>query len=695
VTAGRWYGISFRSADQSQLSYVTVEGAGINSTLLTAAIKVFAGTHLFNGLLLRTNANNALAIVGGTLTVTNSTITGTTGGPAYGIDVQGGTVSVSFSTISNNNTAMRVLPGAIASFTNNSLIANTVGLSTSVFGTPPLATLNYWGASSGPSGIGPGTGQSIVGIASFDPWLIAAPSQQEYMSSALYAGRRFNPSTSERAGWTLAAFQTGTWQLVVRNTSGTPVRSLTTAGPNAGFVWDGKNDGGVLQSDGRYTYSLDLTSNGGAAATTASGRIFLDNSFLVSITSPEATQTLSNFYQNGVSDVPFTGSVMMADLSSWYIEYGSGTAPLSFTTIASGTTSIASGVLGTWATGLVPNGPYTARLRAADSQGDLVVRTINPVVANISVSQDVIQANPSTAQYVTYTSVLPFQLSQTLVVKNETGAIVRTLVASQNRAPGSYVDVWNGRTDSGVLVPDGAYFHVGFFSAGSTTMTWDLSTQYRNDWSAYADDTGITISSTFDPFNNKPVFITYTFPQAGRVSMGLSNAGGPGPACVFPPEICPMINKYEEAGTHTYTWAGVDSNGIFHGDMRSVGVVSQRYAFSKNAVVIFGTKPVVSNVTVTPPLFAPYFNTQTIAFDLSTYQSGTADIVITIQNQASLSTLRTLSLAAQTAGHKTAAWDGRADNGMLVAAGYYTVTVNATDTIGNKVSGQILTTVEY
>ena len=156
-----------------------------------------------------------------------------------------------------------------------------------------------------------------------------------------------------------------------------------------------------------------------------------------------------------------------------------------------------------------------------------------------------------------------------------------------------------------------------------------------------------------------------------------------------------MNRRYEESGSHTFVWAGVDSTGAYVGNNYTRFTVSTiRDQFAKNAVVLFGSKPTVQNVAVNPPVLDPTFSTTTVSFDLGTYQNQGANMTIAFLNQSSLSTLRTITLPNQTPGHVTVTWDGRADNGMLVAPGFYTLTVTATDGIGNQVQGQVLATVQ-
>ena len=78
-------------------------------------------------------------------------------------------------------------------------------------------------------------------------------------------------------------------------------------------------------------------------------------------------------------------------------------------------------------------------------------------VGNFSMSQDVLQFNAGAGTKVNYTSIIPFALTETIVIKNLGGAVVRTLVASAARTAGIFTDAWNGQNDSGALVPDGPY----------------------------------------------------------------------------------------------------------------------------------------------------------------------------------------------------------------------------------------------
>lgn len=487
------------------------------------------------------------------------------------------------------------------------------------------------------------------------------------------------------------SFDDTTLTVNVKDSGGSVVRTATSSGTNLAYTWDGTNTSAVMQPDGVYTFEVAAVN--GTASATSSISASLDNTPPTgAFTAPADGQVLSNVYTNGVTNVTVTGSAGDLNFKNWSLDYGSGGAPTSFTALGSGTSAVTNVTMGTWATASLANGLYTLRLQAWDKAGNRSVISIRPTLGNFSASQAGLQLNASNGNTVTYTSIVPFNLTETITLRNAGGQLVRTLVNAV-RSAGTFADAWNGLNDSGMLLPDGPYFYMATVTDGTHTFTWDLTTQYLNNYSNYND--GLNIGS-WDPFNNRPMTFTYNFAQPGQVSIGLTPiTTGYVPNNCNPPNFCLAYNRYEESGPHTVTWAGVDGAGVLRSDIKRVGVVTQRYAFSKNAVLLFGTKPTVTNVTVTPPMFGPAVGAQTVAFDLASYQSQATDVTVSFLNQSSLSTLRTISLPAQPAGHRTMTWDGRAENGMWVAPGFYTVSVTATDSIGNQATGQILTTIIY
>lgn len=412
----------------------------------------------------------------------------------------------------------------------------------------------------------------------------------------------------------------------------------------------------------------------------------------VAIDNPEAGAVVSNVYRSGSSDIEVSGSVTGTQVAGWTLELGAGASPDGWATIASGEGAASAPTLGTWSTAALPNGAYTLRLQARGRDGRHVEARRTVSLANFSVGQDVLQLDAGRGGTVRYTSVVPFELDETLVVKGADGMIVRTLVDGPRQA-GTYIDTWDGRDDAGRLVPDGPYFHVARVGQGDHAMTWDLTGVYLGNY-FHSKDVGKI--EAFDPFDNRPLVVSYTCPVAGNVTISVVGTNLTRLDCDQPGEkaLCLVNRRYQESGVHTFAWAGVDAAGIYRApDFSLISVTTVRDRFSKNAVVVFGTKPVVRNVRVDPPVVSPGPPGTVVSFDLATFQDQPADVTVSFLNQSSGSTLRRIVVKGQVPGPVAVPWDGRADVGAAVAPGPYTITVTAVDGIGNRVEGQILATV--
>jgi flagellar hook assembly protein FlgD len=321
-------------------------------------------------------------------------------------------------------------------------------------------------------------------------------------------------------------------------------------------------------------------------------------------------------------------------------------------------------------------------------------------VGNFSMSMNVTQFNGSAGGGVTYTSVIPFALSETITIKNAAGQTVRTLF-SGSRAAGTFTDVWNGRDAQASLLPDGPYFYTASAAAGSSSMVWDLGGVYSTLPNSFFCQAWVPVTN-FQPFNNRFLPLSYNLSIPARTwvlfSVGWYDCNTPGPplsACADPDKFCFPNGEYQESGLHSGWWAGVDPAGAFRGNIGSIAVLARQDNFSRNAVVLFGSKPGLTNLVVQPTAFNPGFGAQSVAFDVSSFQNQPLNVSVSAKNQESLSVLRTVTAAAQPAGHVTVLWDGRADNGMWAAPGAYTLTVTVSDAIGNAVSRQALTSISY
>ena len=757
-TNGSWEGIFLQSANSnSRISYATVAYGGRTSGNINGAIVLY---------------NSAATIEH--VTVLNS--------PAYGIRI-------------NVTTPIKsVIRGGMFANNTSGGISNTTS-------TTADATLNYWNDPTGPSGVGPGSGQSISSNIEYDPWLTAAPTTPHFFSDVTVLNQRFNAAastvdildfeTSTAGNWTATFrnaigtivrtftgsgtegtvawdgkdqsetllldgtytfllesvsnasetaapvkgtviidstmqlqiqnlsgtaffspnadgiqdvfsvtagfnFDDANWTINIKNVSGTIIQTATGQGASVSYSWDGKDSSGTLQLDGVYTAELLVTdgtlSASGTRATT------LDNTFPVStIDSPSQSTLLSNVYQQANINVTVIATIDDTNLQNWILDRGAGASPSSWTTLLTGTSPSSNNGIITWDTGSLANGVYTLRLQTWDKAGNRTEHRVTVTLGNFKASMDVRQINVATSQTVKFTSIVPFALTETITIKDSQNQVVRTLVNGVSRNAGTYLDSWNGKTDVGGYLPDGGYRYIATVTDGTNSMTWDLSSQNPGTWQV-----SYPIYPAWDPFNNNPLVMTIAPASASRILVAFSPTyitGVPPHGSIAsgcnPPNYCLANYEYRESGTHTFVWAGVDGTGALLSDMK--GYTLQYVSMEDNAVVVYGTRPKITNgtVTVSPPLFNPDKGPQTVSFAFTSFQNQTVDVTATFINQSSLSILRTINLIGVNPGNINISWDGKADNGMWVAPGGYTVTVKITDSIGNSASSQILTMVRY
>jgi flagellar hook assembly protein FlgD len=794
--AGNWGYVSFSAgASASQLSYVTFQYGGY---YFGSMVFVQGSSPTFDHVTIANSSSIGLDMntQGGAPTITYSTIANNASYGLYSLSGAGGTID--HTTFSGNGGWGIYAVNAPLAVRNCAFVANTSGgLYNATPATSINANLNYWGAANGPSGPGPGSGQKVSSGVTFEPWLMVAPTAPNYFNPPVsVTNRTFNPSLNVYFSLGFTTTLSGNWTVTILNGSGASVRTLVGSGTSGPATWDGKNDGGVVQPNGTYSYQLAGTGSTGQAAAMVTGGVVIDTTravtltgiaisqayfspngdgvqdtttltattdyddaawtinvkngsstvvrtstgtgtniaftwdgkdatgtvqpdgpytFAISVTdglgsvsasppttldntppvatisSPANGQVVSNVYQSGSLSVAIIGIASDLNFKSWTLDYGAGSAPATWTTLAGGTTLPTPTPLTTWATAAVANGNYTLRLRAFDLAGNATTFTEPFTLGNFQVSQNVLQFNAASGGSVTYASTVPFPLTETLTIKDLSGQLVRTLVNAAARTAGAYNDSWTGTTDAGPLAKDGPYFYFATETDGSHTFTLDLSGQYVNGYSSWKE--GLNIQP-WDPFNNKPLTSTYNFAQAGRVTIAISPTLPIQDNC-NPPQYCPLNKFYQESAPQTFTWAGIDDTGALRTDLQFLGIAIGQDTFSKNAVVLYGVKPVVTNLKVTPPVFGPASGGQVVSLDLTSFQSKPVAVTVTFQNQASLSTLRTISVSGQAPGHVAIPWDGRADNGMLVAPGFYTVTATVVDSLGNQVKSQVLTNILY
>lgn len=366
-----------------------------------------------------------------------------------------------------------------------------------------------------------------------------------------------------------------------------------------------------------------------------------------------------------------------------------------------------------------PSGVTTVLCSATDAHANSAFASFHVTVTlpPFTVSQSVYQLNAAASGTATYTSVVPYALTETITIRSmQTGAIVRTLV-NQQRSAASYADVWNGTNDAGTLVPDGAYQYIATATSGSGTVTWDQSTQYLGGvtqlpYAKCRNSTGALVACSdssilFDPFTNKPLRINFCVgggdPPSCTGSMPaivvVKASGSPEADASCSPAEC-ITNDYQAAGAHEIAWYGRTAGLVDVSYAPYLAVIRRDDIWPKNLVLVFGTNPSISNLAISSSMFNPASATSIatgldVSFDVATFQSRSVTATCQFRNTGSGSILRTITLAAQSAGHLTVHWNGRADNGDWVAPNVYEIILTMTDSAGIAATVRPLVTVRY
>jgi hypothetical protein len=110
------------------------------------------------------------------------------------------------------------------------------------------------------------------------------------------------------------------------------------------------------------------------------------------VAAPAATQTVSGLLR-------ISGRASSPQFQSYTVEWGRGVEPASWVRIHQSNRRVIGGVLASWDTTLVPNGPYTLRVRLQDEQRGMLRFTVPVVVDNGAVG-----AQADTAPFAQITS---------------------------------------------------------------------------------------------------------------------------------------------------------------------------------------------------------------------------------------------------------------------------------------------------
>ena len=281
----------------------------------------------------------------------------------------------------------------------------------------------------------------------------------------------------------------------------------------------------------------------------------------------------------------------------------------------------------------------------------------------------------------------------TLLIKDDEGNIVRTLVNNESRDLGSYVDHWDCKDDNGIVVTDGAYYAVLQYIVDGQVKSLDLTettggTRYSFPISSGCNTRSGSWVENFSPFDDERGAYTFTICSAQEVTFFI----GPLYGGTDPTRTRTILNRDPfPAGTHTIYWDGLDDSGNVaqagSGDSLITG--AWRYSMPGNAMVMTGGRPEIEAVTATPNYYSPFSEKcddqglgEGVVIDYALTED-VASVQLRVYSLATGSLMRTFITGAASQGENVLFWDGKNNNGEYVDIGDYRIGLVATDAHGN------------
>ena len=329
-------------------------------------------------------------------------------------------------------------------------------------------------------------------------------------------------------------------------------------------------------------------------------------------------------------------------------------------------------------------GSYAATLRVTDNEGKTSTDSIN-ISASLGISASGTTIfDPVSGSTGSITSNLTGNSIVTVNVIDQSGNVVRPLAVNESRTAGTYTDTWDGKDDTGNIVRDGVYYFLFEHTENGETQTFDL-----RETGLYREYTpGRTWPSTFNPYEEDYVQVTYSVPYPSEVSMYFWKRDYTRPGSSIAPVRTMFLRKPKDTGSHTEIWDGIDDEGAVVGPWEGGYCITLwTYELPSNAMIITGNTPIITDVQAEPNFFSPAYNpygsTEPNYTAVSFNLSKSANVEVKVKNSDGFA-VRSFNKSGCPAGANTIIWDGKDFDDKLVKDGSYSISLTAIDNDGNR-----------
>ena len=290
----------------------------------------------------------------------------------------------------------------------------------------------------------------------------------------------FNPTLGGGAAISATASKPVDWAVSVLDAAGRGVAAFASSGPTFSTAWSGRDAAGQLVPDGSSRVVAAASDTWGNPPAMARAVLGLDGTPpALALTGTRSGPILVSPNGDGLNEaanLPFVLAEPATIVAS--VRDAAGVTVRTFTlSAAAGPGAVAWDGLGAGGA-RVPDGQYVLEATAHDAAGNVGPGVVSPVVvatARSGVAAAPAWISPAGRGTDPRVSNLSFVLARpanvTWRVTTTTGVPVRTWYANRPLAAGAYVVRWDGRDDTGALVPSGRYLSRVTVADGATTTT--------------------------------------------------------------------------------------------------------------------------------------------------------------------------------------------------------------------------------
>ncbi len=453
-------------------------------------------------------------------------------GSYFGIAAKNSTVTAQYLNVDDNSL------GGIKNVNNSSNIK---------------AEYNWWADASGPSGAGPGTGQSVDTNVSFEPWSGEPVNESFYFFDADISPKTFNQH-GDSALLQAQTTENANWQIFIKNNSNSIVKTFSGAGSSIAQEWAGDDNSNQPLANGVYTYTIsaESTVNPGTTASLV-GRLTLNDSLLLTtlITNNSVSERFFKRRLQSETSIQYTLDTD-ANVTVKIFDYKTNAL---VRTLVNNQLRTAATYADAWdgkndSAQPLPEAVYTYTIDAQTLDGE-AGRYDPPISGEPALVTNVILTpSPSFIPFNGDRLEVRYDLSAPALVNLGYKTNVLYVFEKPSKTTGN-VAYWNGRNNQGAIVVD----------ATRPIMVEAKAQRLPENFIVIDDDRTLDIAVlTSDPYLIRPIYnettnITYSLNESATVTVKILSQNGS--------EVIKVLQQSvsKNAGTYSLTWDGRTTAG--------------------------------------------------------------------------------------------------------------------------------------